>query len=332
MAKYKVVTKKLDTKGTHIIRNLNMVREALDPIGAEIVEVEAPDEKSFIAQAKDADAIIALRLRLTPSILDALEKCKVIAGPGIGFDYVDVPAATRNGIVVVNVPDVFVEEVADHTMTLLLACWRQVTLQDRLVRESRWAEARPALSTLPRLRGSILGLVAFGNIPRLVARRAKAFGIHILAYDPFIHEHTMIEYEVEPVGDLTELLKRSDFVSMHVPLSPATTKLLTDKHFKSMKSTAIFINTGRGPTVDEQALIRALQEGEIAFAGLDVFEREPIDPDNPLLKMDNVILSAHIASASSRMGPESFRRVGREISQVLQGRRPLSPVNPEVLQ
>jgi D-3-phosphoglycerate dehydrogenase len=308
-----------------------MAREALDPIGAEIVEVEAPDEKSFIAQAKDADAIIGLGLRLSPNILDVLEKCKIIAGSGIGYDYVDVPAATRNGIVVVNVPDVFVEEVADHTMTLLLACWRQVTLQDRLVREGRWAEARPVLSKLPRLRGSILGLVAFGNIPRLVARRARVFGIRVLAYDPFIHEHAMLECEVEPVGELTELLARSDFVSMHVPLSPATNKLLTDKHFKSMKSTAIFINTGRGPTVDEQALIRALQEGEIAFAGLDVFEKEPIEPDNPLLKMDNVILSAHVASASSRMGPESFRRVGREIAQVLQGRRPLSPVNPEVL-
>jgi D-3-phosphoglycerate dehydrogenase len=332
MAKYKVVVQKLPAAFVRIYGAAReMEREALEPIGAEIVEVEASTEEEFIEAARDADAIIGGGRRITPNVIRSLEKCRIIADSGVGFDYVDVPAATEKGIVVTNVPDVFIEEVADHAMTLLLACWRRLTLQDRIVREGHWPEGRAMLSGFPRLRGQTLGLISFGNIPRLVSRRARPFGLNILAYDPYIHEHFMNQYEVEPVTDLMELLERSDFVSMHVPLSPATRGILSEEHFRRMKPTAIFVNTGRGPTVDEKALIKALQEKWIAFAGLDVFEKEPVDADNPLLKMDNVILTAHVASASSRMMPEARRRVGREIAQVLQGRRPMSPVNPQVL-
>ena len=332
MATFKVVTGKMsgplaDLGG----KNYEMEREALEPIGAEIVVLDASDEDAFIAQAKDADAIIGRGVRLTPKTLAALEKCKVIAGSGVGFDYVDVPAATRAGIVVTNVPDVFIEEVADHAMTLLLACWRRLITQDRIVREGRWGEGREELSKHARLQGQTLGFISFGNIPRLITKRAKAFGLHVIAFDPFIHEHVMQQYEVGVTGSLQELLEAADFVSMHVPLAPATQAMFTEPHFRAMKSTAIFLNTGRGPTVDEKALIKALQEGWIAGAGLDVFEQEPVSTDNPLLKMDNVILSAHVASASSRMMPEARRRAGREIAAVLQGRRPLSPVNPQVL-
>jgi len=332
VAKYKVVTGKTSGLLAELGgANYEMEREALNPIGAEIVVVDASDEDKFIEQAKDADAIIGRGIRLTPKILASLGKCKIIAGSGVGFDYVDVPAATKAGIVVTNVPDVFIEEVADHAMTLLLASWRRLITQDRIVREGKWPEGRMELSDYPRLRGQTLGLISFGNIPRLVAKRAKPFGFNIIAYDPYIHEHFMNQYDVEPMTDLMELLERSDFVSMHVPLSPPTKGLLTEKHFRAMKSTAILINTGRGPTVDEKALIKALQEGWIAFAGLDVFEKEPPDVDNPLFKLDNVIVSAHVASASSRMMPEARRRAGLEIAQVLQGRRPMSPVNPQVL-
>ena len=331
MAKYKVVVGKTSGALAQLGgTNYEMEREALDPIGAEIVVVDASDEDDFMAPVQDADAIIGRGLRLTPKIIAALKQCKIIAGVGVGFDYVDLPAATQAGIVVTNVPDIFIEEVADHTMTLLLACWRQLIEQDRIVRQGRWPEGRLELSKHLRLQGQTLGCVSFGNIPRLVSKRAKAFGLRVIAYDPYIHEHVMHQYEVEPVTDLQELLRRSDFVSMHAPLAPATRGMLTEEHFRAMKPSAIFINTGRGPTVDEQALIKALREGWIAYAGLDVFEREPIEQNNPLLQMDNVILSAHVASASSRMMPEARRRVGREIAAVLQGRRPLSPVNPEV--
>jgi D-3-phosphoglycerate dehydrogenase len=331
VAKFKVVARKVTGAYAKMINGYDIEREALDPIGAEVVMVDPSNEDDVIEQIKDADAVIGGGMMLSPKILESMKKCKIIAGSAVGFDYVDVPAATKAGAVITNVPDTFIEEVADHAMALLLAGWRRLITQDRIVREGRWAEGRRELSGYPRLRGLTLGFISFGNIPRLVCKRAKPFGFNILAFDPFIHEHIMHEYEVEPVTSLMELLKRSDFVSMHVPLSPATKGMLSEEHFKAMKPTGIFINTGRGPTVDEAALIKALQEGWIAFAGLDVFEQEPIDQENPLLKMDNVILTAHVASASSRMMPEARRRVGREIASVLLGRRPLSPVNPEVL-
>lgn len=179
----------------------------------------------------------------------------------------------------------------------------------------------------PRLLGETLGFVAFGNIPRAVARRAKTFGLRILAYDPYISELVMSQYDVEPITELSELLESSDFVSVHLPLTPETHHMISEREFQQMKSTAIFINTGRGPTVDEAALIKALQEGWIAFAALDVFEKEPVDLDNPLIKMENVILTAHVASASSRMVPETRRRAALEVARFLQGEKPISPVN-----
>jgi D-3-phosphoglycerate dehydrogenase len=160
-----------------------------------------------------------------------------------------------------------------------------------------------------------------------VCRRAKPFGLNLLAFDPYIHELEIIKYDVEPVAQLSELLSRSDIVSAHLPLSDQTFRMISEAEFKQMKSTAIFLNTGRGNTVDETALIKALQENWIAFAGLDVFEKEPIDPGNPLIKMENVILTAHAASASARMPVEARRRAAREVVGVLQGQTPISPVN-----
>jgi D-3-phosphoglycerate dehydrogenase len=179
--------------------------------------------------------------------------------------------------------------------------------------------------------GQTLGFVSFGHVARATALRARAFGVRMLAYDPYIEELMMTDYGVEPVG-LTELLERSDIVSMHAPSTQEVHHMLTDEHFRLMKPTAIFINNGRGPTVDEQALIRALQDGLIAGAGLDVLEQEPPDPENPLLHMENVILTPHVASASARMGPETRRRVGQEIALALSGRWPRTCVNPSVLE
>ena len=186
------------------------------------------------------------------------------------------------------------------------------------------------LSEIPRLIGRTLGFVAFGHVARAVAVRARPFGVHMLAYDPYVEELVMSQYGVEPVG-LAELLLRSDIVSMHAPATPDAHHLLTEEHFRSMKRSAIFVNTGRGPTVDEAALIKALQEGWIAAAGLDVLEQEPPAPSSPLLRMDNVILTAHVASASARFDPARRRRVGGEIALVLSGRWPRSCVNPSVL-
>jgi len=305
--------------------------ESLAPIGAEIIAVSATSEGEFIEAAKDADAIIAGGRRITEDIIDSLQNCKLIALGSVGADTVDVDAATRRNIPVTNVPDVFIEEVADHTMMLMLAAFRRLTILDRFVRENRWSEGRPLLSEIPRLMGQTLGFVSFGHVARATALRAKAFGVHMLAYDPYIEELMMTEYGVEPVG-LTELLQRSDIISMHAPSTNEVYHMLTEEHFRLMKPTALFINNGRGPTVDEAALIKALQEDWIAGAGLDVLEKEPPDPGNPLLSMENVIFTPHVASASARMRPETRRRVGQEIALVLSGRWPRTCVNPSVLE
>ena len=329
MAKFKVVTPKGQsfavTEGHYDFEN-----EALIPLDAEIVEIDAASENEFIANAHDADAVYAKGRNFTKRMIDGLERCKIIALGTVGSDYVDVAAATARGIPVTNIPDTFIEEVADHAMMLLLSSFRRLLVEDKMVREGRWREGRPALNQ-PRLMGLTLGFIAFGHVARATAMRARPFGLHLKAYDPYIEELVMSPYGVEPVT-LEELLTTSDFVSMHAPATEDAHHMLTEKHFRMMKPGAIFINTGRGPTVDEAALIKALQEGWIAGAGLDVFESEPPKPDNPMLKMDNVILTPHVASASARFDPARRRRVGQEIAAALRGMWPRSAVNPSVLE
>lgn len=323
MAHFKIVTTPGGAGGPEM--------EALSPLGAEIVEVASPAEEEFLSAARDADALIGRGRPITKRIIDSLEKCKVIALGSVGVDSVDVAAATARGIPVTNVPDTFIEEVADHAVMLILATWRRVTIMDRFVREGRWRDGRPLLSQYSRLMGQTLGFIGFGHVARAVAARVKAFGVRMLAYDPYVEELVMTQSGVEPVG-LAELLQWADIVSMHAPATPDARHLLTEDHFRSMKPHAVFVNTGRGATVDEAALIKALQQRWIAAAGLDVLEQEPPAPANPLLQMDNVILTPHVASASSRMDPARWRRVGQEIALVLRGRWPMSCVNPSVLE
>jgi D-3-phosphoglycerate dehydrogenase / 2-oxoglutarate reductase len=303
--------------------------EGLQGLDAEIVEGPA-NEDGFIAFARDADAVYGKGMRFTKKVIDGLEKCKILALASVGVDSVDVVAATARGIPVTNCPHTFIEEVADHAMALLLAGHRRVIEQDRMVREGRWSEGRPALLKIPRLMGMTLGFVAFGHVARAVARRAKPFGLRLMAYDPYIEELVMSEYGVLP-ATLEEVLAESDFVSMHAPATPEAEGMFTEKHFRQMKKSAIFINTGRGPTVQEAGLIKAMEEGWIAHAALDVLETEPPGNNNPLLKMDNVTLSAHNASASARFDPARKRHAGRELGLALTGRWPMSCVNPSVL-
>jgi D-3-phosphoglycerate dehydrogenase len=305
--------------------------EALTPLGAEIVEIDTKDEGEFAKAARDCDALYAKGRSITRKMIDGLERCKIIALGSVGVDSVDIAAATAKGIPVTNVPDTFIEEVADHAMTLILGTFRRLVAQDKLVREGRWKEGRPMLYKFPRLMGQTLGFVAFGHVARAVATRARPFGVRMLAYDPYVEELVMSQYGVEPAS-LSEMLSQSDIVSMHAPSTPDAHHMLREEHFRQMKKTAIFINTGRGPTVHEPSLIKALEEGWIAAAGLDVVEQEPIDMTNPLLKMDNVILTAHVASASARFDPVRRRRVGAEIALALTGRWPRSCVNPGVLE
>ncbi len=304
--------------------------EALGPI-ADIVEVQANTRPEFIEGVRDADAIMtSWGMRIDAEVIGALQRCVVIGVGSVGVDMVDVDAATAAGIVVTNVPDVFIEEVADHAMMLLLDTARMTSTMARIAADGRWWEGRQLLSARPRLLGQTLGLYGFGNVARCTARRARAFGLHLIAHDPYVSELEITGAGVEPVG-FGELLERSDFVSIHVPHNAETEHAFDAGALSRMKPTAILINTARGSIIDEQALIKALDEGTIAGAGLDVLEPEPPEPDNPLLTMPNVLVTPHVASATTRMRPETRRRVGREVALVLRGRWPLSCVNPSVL-
>jgi len=305
--------------------------QALKPFGItiETASVGSPDE--YLASIRDADAVIAGGAMLSEEIISRLDRCKIIANGGVGVDRVDLDAATEKGIVVTNVPDVFTEEVAVHAFMLLLCCAKKTIVLDRAVRENRWGEARNYLNPMPRVVGNTLGLVAFGNIPRLVARKAQGFDMQVLAWDPFVPEEAFTAAGVERVTDLAELFKRSDFISSHLPLNTATRGLLNYELFSQMKPTGYFINTGRGPTHNEADLIRALQEQKLAGAGLDVMEQEPTASDNPLHTMDNVVLTPHTASVSDVGNVARRIRVGEEIAAVLQGKLPRNVVNKEVL-
>lgn len=329
MARFKIVTPAGASFSVHG-GGYGYESEALDGLDAEIVEAPM-EEAGFIAAARGADAIYAKGVPITKAIIDSLENCRVITLASVGVDSVDVKAATARGIPVTNVPDTFIEEVADHAMCLLLAGFRRLVEQDRMARDGRWREGRPALLKIPRLMGQTLGFVSFGRVARAVAKRAAPFGLRMMAYDPFVEEMLLSEHGVQP-ATLSEVLSQSDFVSMHAPARPEVHHMLKERHFREMKPGAVFINTGRGPTVEEAALIKALQEGWIAHAALDVLETEPPSHNNPLLRMENVTLTAHVASASARFDEARRRRAGHEMALVLSGKWPMSCVNPAVLQ
>ena len=302
--------------------------EALRGLDAAFV-VAPPEPEALAAAVVEADALYPAS-RISRGVIEAAARCRVIALGSIGVDSVDIVAATERGIPVTNVPDTFVEEVADHAMALLLGAFRRLVEHDRMVRDGRWRDGRKHLYQFPRLRGQTLGFVGFGHVPRAVALRARPFGLRLLAYDPYLEEAVMLRAGVEPAG-LHELLAASDFVSMHAPGTAETTHLLGEAEFRAMKPTALFVNTGRGATVDEAALAAALEKKWIAGAALDVLEEEPPRQDNALLQMRNVTFTAHVASASARFDPARKRRVGQELALVLSGRWPMSCVNPAVL-
>ncbi|MCY4656256.1 MAG: C-terminal binding protein [Gammaproteobacteria bacterium] len=304
--------------------------EALAPV-ADIVEVESPTPEAFAKGAKDCDAIItSWGIHINKTIIDKLDKCVVIGLGSVGVDMVDVEAATEAGIVVTNTPDVFIEEVADHAMMLLLGAIRRTKEQNIFAAENEWGKGRPQLNHVPRLMGRTLGLVSFGNVARCTAKRALAFGLNVIAYDPYVSEITMSEFGVQPVP-WGELLERSDYISVHSPHNEETEHLLNADAFSKMKDGVVIVNTARGPIIKEVDLIEALNNGKVQSAGLDVLEQEPPDPQNPLLAMPNVIVTPHVASASTRMRPTARRRVGREVALALRGKWPMSCVNPTVL-
>jgi D-3-phosphoglycerate dehydrogenase len=300
------------------------------PIGARVTTARCESEEELLSVLQEADGLLlGGATHLSRDILEGLPRCKAVVRYGIGVDNIDLPAATELGIVVANTPDFCVEEVANHALTLLLACAKKVVLLHHATQAGNWD--RGQLEPMPTIYGQTLALVGYGRLARAVARKALAFQMRVIAYDPYADMAQAWEDGVNLFRcDLDQVLRQADYVSLHVPLTDETRRLVGEAELRAMKASAYLINTSRGPVVDEKALIRALREGWIAGAGLDVFETEPVPVDNPLLQMDNVVVTPHTASYSDQAFHDMRTRVGEEMARVLTGRWPLCPVNPEV--
>ena len=287
-----------------------------------------PDEA--VMHSQDADIVIVQSVRklLTSDTIPLLEKCRGIIRAGIGYDSVDVDTATKHGIIVANVPDYCLEDVAEHALALMLTTIRRITTQDQSIRRGAWNRetARPTR----RLRGQTLGLLAFGRIARALAERVKGLGLNIIVYDPFVSAETASACGATRV-ELDELLQNADIISVHTPLTAETRYLLGAREFKLMKPGAVLVNTSRGPVVDERALVAALQNGKIAGAGLDVFEKEPLPADNPLCQLDNVVLTPHTAAYSDEALDDLYHGACQAAIDIIRGRRPAGAVNADRL-
>jgi len=304
----------------------------IENAGSRVVTSRATREEEVIDAVRDADGVIVTG-SISRRIMESLTRCKVIARGSIGMDRVDGrDIATAKGIALCNMPGVIEEEVADATMTLLLATTRAVLPFDRFVRDGSWAHgAKMPSPPIQRLFGSVLGLIGLGGIGQAVARRAIGFGLRLLVYDPFLSPDAIAACGA--VGaTLGQVLQDSDFVSLHVPLTPQTHHMISTRELRLMKPRSILINTCRGSVIDEQALITALREGWIGGAGLDVMEKEPIGTDHPLCQFANVVLAPHCASRSTWADAERLVRPAQEVVAVLAGLRPRAVWNPEVLE
>jgi D-3-phosphoglycerate dehydrogenase len=255
--------------------------------------------------------------------LAQLTRCRAIGRFGLGVDNIDVPAAAARGIVVTYVPDYCMQEVSDHAMALLLALARKVPFSNKLVQAGRWE--MPAVAPLRRLEGQVLGLIGFGNIPRAVAPKARAFGLKVVAHDPYAPKEVFTAAGVDSVS-FDDLLARSDFISVHAPLLPATRGLVNATAFAKMKKGALIVNTARGPLIDEPALVAALDSGHLGGAALDVVTTEPLAKDSPLIGRDNVILTPHTAFYSVEALEELQTKCASDVARVLSGEKPVYPV------
>lgn len=299
-------------------------QKVLTRIGAELVLAQVREEEELIRVCKEADGLINQYALLTRRVLEQLPACKVIARYGVGVDSIDLKAATDLGIVVANVPDYCVEEVASHAVAMLLTLVRKTAFFDRKVKSNQW-DFRQGIP-IGRIREKTLGLIGSGKIGLSMAKMIFPFGVKVMAYDPYLKEAP----EGVQLKDFEAVLRESDFISIHCPLNDSTRHLIGEKEFKKMLKRPILINTSRGPIIDEKALIQALEEGLLSGAGLDVMEKEPPDPQNPLLKMENVILSPHVGFYSEESIRELKRRTAENVSAVLTGKWPRSVVNHEV--
>jgi D-3-phosphoglycerate dehydrogenase len=303
--------------------SLDPARTALARIDPELRMAKSPSAEDILAVARDADAILVTYAKLPADLLRQLTRCKAIGRFGLGVDNIDIKAAAELGITVTYVPDYCMHEVSDHAMALLLALARKVPLSNALVQAGRWE--MPAVVPIHRLAGHVLGLVGFGNIPRALAPKAKAFGLRVITYDPYVSPTALAAAGVEGVS-FEQLLEISDFVSIHAPLMPATHGLFNAEVFGKMKNGALLINTARGPLIDEDALVAALDSGQLGGAALDVVAVEPLPKESRLIGRDNVILTPHTAFYSVEALNELQTKCAADVARVLSGEKPVYPV------
>ena len=299
-------------------------RAVLGPTGAELVLEHARTEEELIAACRGADALLVQYGRMTARVIDSLDRCRGIVRYGVGVDQVDIPAATRRGIWVCNVPDYGTDEVSDHAVTLILAGARKLVPMANAVQAGHWDVNQ--FKPIFRLRGRTLGVIGLGRIGSMVAAKAQGFGIRVIACDPYRSAAYFAERRVEGV-DLDTLLAEADFVSVNAPLTDETRHLIGERELRLMKPTALVVNTARGGLVDGAALARALRDGRIAGAALDVAEQEPIPPDDPLRGLDHCLLTPHAAWYSEEASRALKAMAAEEVARILQGQPPRCPLN-----
>jgi D-3-phosphoglycerate dehydrogenase len=296
--------------------------ERVDPV---ILMAKSTSADDILAVARDADAVLVTYAKLPGEMLRQLKRCKVIGRFGLGVDNIDIKTAAELGIVVTYVPDYCLQEVSDHAMALVLALARKVPFSNALVQTGRWD--MPAVVPIRRLEGQVLGLVGFGNIPRRVAPKSMAFGLKVVAYDPYASDDVARAAGVQLVS-FEQLLAISDYVSLHAPLTSQTRGMFNADAFSRMKKGAYLINTARGPLVDEPALVAALDSGQLGGAALDVVATQPLAKDSNLLGRANVILTPHTAFYSVEALEELQTKCASDIARVLSGEKPVYPVRP----
>ncbi len=301
-----------------------------DEADAEAIVAPNGDETTLAALAADVDAIMTCFAQVTPAVLRAAPKCVAVGRFGVGVDNIAVDTATELGMAVTYVPDYCVDEVSDHAMALLLGWNRRVALFDNAVKRDGWGSV-PLTMRMMRLRGKTLGVVGFGRIGQAVAQKALAFGFRILAHDPYMTPEQCALRGARR-ADLDTLLRESDFVTLHSPLVPETENMIGARELALMKRDALLINCARGALIDEDALHHALTTGEIAAAALDVMADDHPPADHPLLALDNIIITPHVAFFSQEATLELERRAAREVACVLNGVMPDNLVNPAVLE
>lgn len=305
------------------------VEEAvLKTADARLLMARVGDENELLALVPQADAILTCFKNVSAAVVRAGEKLQVIGRYGIGVDNIAVEEATRLGIPVTNVPAYCLDEVAEHTLALMLACARNIPHYNSAIHSNDWTlnKQRP----LFRIRGKSLGIIGFGKIGQMLATKAMSLGLNVIAHSPNADLSVAKALHVELLG-LNEVISQSDFLSLHVPMKAETRHLINAERLRQMKPSAFLINTARGGLIDHEALLQALQKGWIAGAGLDVFESEPLDAQHPLFSQPNLIATPHVAFYSEESLVELQTKAAENVAAILIGRRPMALVNPDVL-